>query len=815
MKNVKMKSVGCQSNTLALKEEGMNSFMKRSLAVIATLSVLTASALLSACGGGGGEPATQVVSGTVAVGAVLSGEVSLKDSSNPTQPKTAVIADDGSFAFDVTNMKAPFILQADGIADGKTYRMHSFAAGSGIANVNPLSDVIVASSCDDEDKEEVYRHPDEEKLIKIKDKIEISNSDLLEKIAPLLKKFKAIGKHPIKDQFKADHRGLDGLFDYVNITIIDRILTITNKETGVIIFTGSVKDIKHGRYTKDDDDDDDDDNLPQTPVAPTTVEALGGAGQVTLSWESVGNATEYNVYYATSPGVTIENGTKISAVTTPYIQTDLTAESTFYYIVTAVNSAGEGVISEQVSATTNASQPIPVVPTAPTNVTATGGTSQVTLSWSPVSNATSYNLYYSASSGGVTQANSLLIADVTSPAVLSNLTAGTTYYYIVTAVNTVGEGTASVQVAATTLTDVPSPTVPEIPTEVTAVGGSEQATITWADVAGAASYNLYWSTTTGVSKTNGTKVVGINGPYVKTGLSPGTTYYFIVAAVNSVGESAASNQATASTNAPPLAVPDAPTGVTLVGGANQVTIDWSAVSGATSYNIYWSTTSGVTPSATKITNATRPYVQSGLAASTAYYYIVTAVNDSGQSIASTQVTTTTTAPAVVIPTAPTAVTATGGANQLSLSWSPVAGATSYNLYWSTTSGATTSATKIAGAASPYVLTGLSDGTTYYAIVTAVNSAGESNASAQTSAATTNVATPPTCGSCHAIPPATGEHNKHVNSENIACATCHGGGYSSTTVNAATHMNGVNDVTLNAWSASAGNCTSSCHGSKSW
>ena len=79
--------------------------------------------------------------------------------------------------------------------------------------------------------------------------------------------------------------------------------------------------------------------------------------------------------------------------------------------------------------------------------------------------------------------------------------------------------------------------------------------------------------------------------------------------------------------------------------------------GATSYNIYWATTSGVTTAGTKITAATSPYVQTGLAASTTYYYIVTAVNAAGQSAASAQVSAATNAPVVTIPAAPTGVTA--------------------------------------------------------------------------------------------------------------------------------------------------------------
>ena len=203
---------------------------------------------------------------------------------------------------------------------------------------------------------------------------------------------------------------------------------------------------------------------------------------------------------------------------------------------------------------------------------------------------------------------------------------------------------------------------------MSAAGGANQVTVSWSAVTGATSYNVYWSATSGVTTATGTKIAGTTSPYVHTGLSAGTAYYYIVTAVNGAGESVASAQATATTNAPAPTAPAAPTGVSATGGAKQVSVSWSAVSGATSYNLYWSTTSGVTTATgTKITGATSPYVQTGLADSTAYFYIVTAVNGVGEGAASSQVTATTNAPAPVAPAAPTGVTATGGANQVSVS----------------------------------------------------------------------------------------------------------------------------------------------------
>jgi len=73
---------------------------------------------------------------------------------------------------------------------------------------------------------------------------------------------------------------------------------------------------------------------------------------------------------------------------------------------------------------------------------------------------------------------------------------------------------------------------------------------------------------------------------------------------------------------------------------------------------------------------------------------------------------------------------------------------------------------------------------------------------------------PACGSCHAIPPSTGKHAYH--SSRATCATCHGTGYSTTSVNAATHNNGVKNLTTTiGWTASSRSCSNSCHGRKSW
>jgi len=371
--------------------------------------------------------------------------------------------------------------------------------------------------------------------------------------------------------------------------------------------------------------------------------------------------------------------------------------------------------------------PPPGPPAAPTAVTADAGNGQVILNWAPVAGATSYNVYY-GTTAGITKTTGTKVGTniTTSTFTVTGLANGTPCFFLVTAVNSVGESGESAVKEAT-----PSPTpTPAAPPNVRGAVGVGKATISWDASTGATSYNIYYGTSSGVTKTSGTKVTGAVSPRDVTGLTNGTTYFFVVTAVNANGESAESIEVSVTPSASPP--PAAPTGVfASSSGAAGTTISWSAVSGATSYNIYWSTASGVTKTnGTKITGAVSPQVVTGLTVGTTYFFVVTAVNANGESAESSE---------AFPPAPPTGVTATAGNGQVTISWSAVSGATSYNIWWSTTPGVTrTNGIKITGVTSPYTHTGLTNGTTYYYIVKTVNSSGESMRSAEVSAMPTDV-----------------------------------------------------------------------------
>ncbi|HZF00350.1 MAG TPA: autotransporter-associated beta strand repeat-containing protein [Methylomirabilota bacterium] len=79
-------------------------------------------------------------------------------------------------------------------------------------------------------------------------------------------------------------------------------------------------------------------------------------------------------------------------------------------------------------------------------------------------------------------------------------------------------------------------TIPNAPTNFTAITGNGQATLNWTVTAGAESFSVKQSLVSGGAYTTIATNVGNIG-YISTGLVNGTTYYYVVSAVNSLGES--------------------------------------------------------------------------------------------------------------------------------------------------------------------------------------------------------------------------------------------------------------------------------------
>lgn len=220
-------------------------------------------------------------------------------------------------------------------------------------------------------------------------------------------------------------------------------------------------------------------------------------------------------------------------------------------------------------------------PSAPTGVSVTAGNASNTISWSNVSDATSYNLYWSTSSG-VTTSTGTKITGVTNPYTHTGLTNGTMYYYIITAVNSYGESSASSQVSAMPTSGGTTDTTPPTDGILSATVWNQYISLIWSDFSdssGIGSYELVYSTSSLPASGNstGTRIyLGADTSYTHESLTNGTTYYYRVCATDTAGNT--------SSGATAVAVPSAivNTPATIASGVYDV--KGIAVD---STNVYW------------------------------------------------------------------------------------------------------------------------------------------------------------------------------------------------------------------------------------
>ncbi|MEI6205719.1 MAG: fibronectin type III domain-containing protein [Desulfuromonadales bacterium] len=96
-----------------------------------------------------------------------------------------------------------------------------------------------------------------------------------------------------------------------------------------------------------------------------------------------------------------------------------------------------------------------------------------------------------------------------------------------------------------------STAAPDQPVGLAATSGNGQISLSWSSTGNAAAYNIYYSTSPGVTKTNGNKITYVvSTSHIQTGLNNNVTYYFVVTSVNSSGESAESLQVSATPAVP-------------------------------------------------------------------------------------------------------------------------------------------------------------------------------------------------------------------------------------------------------------------------
>jgi fibronectin type 3 domain-containing protein len=322
------------------------------------------------------------------------------------------------------------------------------------------------------------------------------------------------------------------------------------------------------------------------PSPPTTLTAIAGNGYVLLNWTAptaVGGSpiTFYKVYRGISASgessIPIAN---LSAAIFAYNDSAVTNQVPYYYVVKAVNTNGTSNPSNEVLTT-----PInPGLPSAPKNVLATPGAGKIVVTWDAPDSAgtspiTGYSIYRSDNGSQLsllttTSANTTAYTD-------SAVVPGHSYGYQVVAKNANGNGSVSATVSA-----IPNPAaaasnsdntalyagigivaiiviilaalllmrrkkpMASAPVGLTAMTSAGKIQLNWSTPTnvggGITEYRIYRGTKAGAEGTTpiGT-VPGAARTFTDQTVMAGTSYYYVVKAVNSAGEGVASNEVSA------------------------------------------------------------------------------------------------------------------------------------------------------------------------------------------------------------------------------------------------------------------------------
>ena len=258
------------------------------------------------------------------------------------------------------------------------------------------------------------------------------------------------------------------------------------------------------------------------PNAPKGINAISQDSRVRITWNRVGNADSYNIKRSTSPSGPY---TLIEEDITDLEYTDIgiVNKTEYYYVVSAVNRGGESDNSSEVF-----SMPIAQLPQEPTEIKVISREDGLTLSWSPVYNATSYTVKRSDISGGPYET---IIENTTDTSLVdSGLTFGITYYYVIIAHNDKGSSNYSEEVQG-----LPGRELPEQPANIITQVNNDNVYITWDTVNHAVSFNVMRSETKEGTYELINNVEGIS--YRDTSVESDNIYYYKIIAVNEQGES--------------------------------------------------------------------------------------------------------------------------------------------------------------------------------------------------------------------------------------------------------------------------------------
>ncbi len=454
------------------------------------------------------------------------------------------------------------------------------------------------------------------------------------------------------------------------------------------------------------------------PSAPLNLSAETGDGNVTLTWRSPdstgGELLAYFVLRGFSPSGLVPIATL--GIETTYIDEDVVTGNLYYYAVVAVNSVGNGTISEVISV-------VPLAPPSqPQALTVTPGDGQVDLGWkTPINDGglliQGYRVYW-----GTSRDNMVLLQETARNELTltkKGLTNGIRYYFIVTAFTSLREGPASTIASA-----IPFGR-PSEPQDLTLESGDGGINLSWHPPANnngrpVEDYKVYFGQSSGNLEFS--KNVGNITSFIHTGLVNGVVYYYQVVAINEAGEGNKSNIA----NATPMVLPGPPTSFKAESVLEGVSLTWRLPDwtgpGKLRIRIYKAPDGGTLEMLTELKETTG-YTDKDVVVGDTYIYQIVAINPVGSPgrLSSVEIVTVDTVPETI-----DVFDTEAGDGEVLLTWSPPGDGGSAIMGYVVLGGIVQTNLEIIaelGVVLNYTDTEVSNGRTYYYSVYAVNSIG--------------------------------------------------------------------------------------------
>jgi fibronectin type 3 domain-containing protein len=347
-------------------------------------------------------------------------------------------------------------------------------------------------------------------------------------------------------------------------------------------------------------------NQPLAPGGITIIRNETGT-ELEVSWGNVPGATAYNVYANTNAGGPYTGAALMTSSSSNQILSNLTTDTTYYIAVTAVIGSVESTISPEVAVTTGSIGAPPVVQ-------ANGV--QLDLSWTPVVNATKYDLERS-----IDQVNFTVIATdlVTTSYTDLSVVSLTPYSYRLVPYN----GTVALPRSAWSA-GVATGTQPLIPGGFTVVALSATSTyLHWTDTPNAVRHNIYRTTSLIVPFTLLASVASPITEFNDTGLTPNSNYFYYITAVNTDGGESNPSSTLG------IYFESTPVNLSSNSSAGKIDLTWSNQPSAASYRVLRSTVSNGPYELLADNITTGTYSDRSVEHLVNYFYVVEGVDSSG------------------------------------------------------------------------------------------------------------------------------------------------------------------------------------------